>query len=99
MGQVVLSLEKYDQLKKEADIAAQLRDCFTLNREYNGDIKLQITVGKAAEIFKSMFATSLYNDGSYEVQVDKEWWYETEVAGYYVKAVRKQDIQEVDVNE
>lgn len=94
MGRVILSLEKYDQLKKEADIAAQVRDCFTLNRDYNGDIKLQITVGKAAEIFKAMFAKSLYNDGSYEIQVDKVLWHETEVAGYYVKAVKKQELKE-----
>ena len=92
MGQVVLSLEEYDQLKKQADIAAQTRDCFALYRGYSGDIKLQVTVGKAAEIFKAMFSESRYNDGSYEIEVDEErLLYETDVAEYYVKAVKKKE--------
>lgn len=95
MGQVNLSLEEYDQLKKQADVAAQVRDCFTLDRGYDGDIKLQVTVGKAVEIFKAMFSESAYNDGNYEVEVDEERLsYEIDVAGYYVKAVKKQEFQE-----
>ena len=100
MGQVILSLEEYDQLKKQADVIAQVRDCFTLYRGYEGDIKLNISISKAAEIFKAMFAESVYNDGSYEIQVNYSQWDETDVAGYYVKAVKKEDIsKEVDMNE
>lgn len=96
MGQVNLSLEEYDQLKKKADVAAQVRDCFTLDRGYNGnEIKLSISVIKAAEIFKAMFAESVYNNGNYEVEVDEEiLLYEVDVAGYYVKAVKKQELKE-----
>ena len=92
MGQVILSLEKYDQLKKEADIAAQVRDCFTLNRSYDGkEIKLNISISKAAEIFKAMFSESAYNDGSYEIQLNLYQWDETDVAGYCVKAVKREE--------
>lgn len=98
MGQVVLSLEEYDQLKKQADVVAQVKDCFSLDRSYGGEVKLNISVGKTAEIFKAMFAESVYNDGTYEVQVDKDLGYTTDVAGYYVKAVKKveepEEIQE-----
>lgn len=91
MGQVVLSLEEYDQLKKETNIAAQVRDCFSLEKTYGGEIKLSISVGKAAEIFKAMFEESIYNNGTYEIQVDKDLDYTTDVAGYYVKAVKKKE--------
>lgn len=89
MGRVILSLEEYDQLKKQADLVAQVGDCFTLYRGYDGDIKLNISISKAAEIFKAMFAESVYNDGSYEIQVKHSQWDETDVAGYCVKAVKK----------
>lgn len=100
MGQVVLSLEEYDQLKKQADVVAQVKDCFSLDRSYGGEVKLNISVGKTAEIFKAMFAESVYNDGTYEVQVDKDFGYTTDVAGYYVKAVKKkEELEEVEVQE
>lgn len=91
MGQVVLSLEEYDQLKKQADIAAQTRDCFSLDKNFSGEIRLYVSVGKAAEIFKSIFDKSLYNDDTYEIQVDKDLDYTVDVAGYYVKAVKKKE--------
>lgn len=94
MGQVILSLEEYDQLKKQADLAEQARDCFTLGKGYDGDIKLNISISKAAEIFKAMFAESVYNDGSYEIQEKYYQWEEADVAGYYVKAVKKQELKE-----
>ena len=101
MGQVNLSLEEYDQLKKQADVAAQVRDCFSLYRNYSGDeIKLNISISKAAEIFKAMFVESVYNDGSYEIQLEHSQFSETDVAGYCIKAVKKDDIlKEVDTNE
>lgn len=92
MGQVNLSLEEYDQLKKQTDLVAQVRDCFSLERNYNGDeIKLNISISKAAEIFKAMFLESEYNDGSYEIQIINTQFDEIDVAGYYVKAVKKED--------
>lgn len=95
MGQVNLSLLEYNQLMKQADVAAQVRDCFTLYRSYDGnEIKLNISISKAAEIFKAMFAKSVYNDGSYEIQLNLSQWDEIDVAGYYVKAVKKEDVQE-----
>ena len=100
MGQVVLDLEEYDQLKKQTDIAAQVRDCFSLKRSYNGEIKLNISVGKAAEIFKAMFDESIYNDGTHEIEVDGNLDYNTDVAGYYVKAVEKsKELEEVETQE
>ena len=89
MGQVVLSLEEYDQLKKETNITAQVRDCFSLEKSYGGEIKLSISVGKAAEIFKSIFEQSIYSNSTYEIQVDKDLDYTTDVAGYYIKAVKR----------
>ena len=95
MGQVILSLEEYDQLKKQTDVVAQVRDCFSLDKNYNGDeIKLNIAISKAVEIFKSMFLESKYNDGSYEIQVNHSKWDEIDVAGYYVKAVKKEEFIE-----
>ena len=99
MGQVILSLEEYDQLKKQADVVAQVKDCFSLDRVYNGDIKLNVSISKAAEIFKAMFAESVYNDGSYEIQVNPVQFDEIDVAGYYVKAVRKEESIEDKVYE
>ena len=84
MGQVVLSLEEYDQLKKQTNI-------FSLEKSFCGEIKLSISVGKAAEIFKAMFEESIYNNGTYEIQVDKDLDYTTDVPGFYVKAVKKAD--------
>lgn len=89
MGQVSLSLEEYDQLKKQTNIAAQVRDCFSLEKSYGGEIKLSISVGKAAEIFKSIFEQSIYSNGTYEIQVNKDLDYTTDVAGYYIKAVKR----------
>lgn len=89
MGQVVLSLEEYDQLKKQADVVAQVKDCFSLDKTYSGEIKLSVSVGKAAEIFKAMLEESCYNNGAYEIQIDKDVDYIVDVAGYYVKAVKK----------
>lgn len=95
MGQVNLSLEEYDNLKKQADIAAQARECFVISRSYNSDVTLKISVGKAAELFKSLFNGSIYDDGSYEIEVDENNLdYETEVASYYVKAVKKEEPEE-----
>ena len=100
MGQVHLSLEEYDQLKKQADVVAQVRDCFSLYRSYDGnEIKLNISLDKAAEIFKAMFSESVYNNGSYEIQVGDSQWGETDVAGYYVKAVKKEESTEDKVKE
>ena len=90
MGQVILSLIEYDELKKQANLVEQTKDCFLLEKSYNGEIKLNISVGKAAEIFKALFSESYYNNETYEIEVDKDLLdYKTDVAGCYVKAVKK----------
>ncbi len=100
MGQVILSLEEYEELKKKADageiardVANSYRDIFKLYKSYGDDkIVLEIKVKKAAEILKSMIVESEFNDGTYEVEVDENNLdYGANVAEYYVKAVKKQD--------
>lgn len=94
MGQVVLSLEEYDQLKKQADVVAELKGCFKLEKDYEGkEITLAIPVKKAAEIFGELFTESEYNDGSYVMEIEHKD-YTVNVANWYVKALKKPEVIE-----
>lgn len=109
MGQVLLSLEEYEVLKKKADageiardVANGYRDIFKLYKSYGDDkIVLEIKVKKAAEILKSMLVESEFNDGTYEVEVDEDNLdYGANVAEYYVKAVKKKEkLEEAETQE
>lgn len=95
MGQVILSLIEYDQLKKKSDEVAQLKECFKLNKNYDGKITLRIPVEKATKIFKKLFDESEYNDGSYVLDIDSRYIdIDADIAEWYVKAIKKEESKE-----
>lgn len=99
MAQVILSLEEYDQLKQKADATAALSKCFELDKDYDGEkITLAIPIKKAAEIFKTMFIGSEYDDGTFEIEEDIRN-YNISVADYYIKAVKKVEKSVEEVQE
>ena len=111
MGQVILSLEEYNELKKQADTVQatkeaieSLKECFVLEKDYKGEeITLAISNMKAAEVFSIMFEASEFNDGTYELEVDPGE-YSSSIATHRIKAVKKadeplKDLEEVDSNE
>lgn len=92
MGKVVLDLKEYDELKRQADIGEEARKFFTLKKNYNGNITLTMNVGNGIEIFKSMFGSSPYNNGKYEIKYeDEKLDYDVNVLEYYVMAVKKEE--------
>ena len=111
MGQVILSLEEYNELKGQADAnkaikeaIENLKECFVLEKDYTGkEITLAISNMKAAEVFNIMFEASEFNDGTYELEVDPGE-YNSSIATHRIKAVKKddeplKDLEEVDSNE
>lgn len=91
MGQVILSLEEYEKLRKQADAVAELSKCFVIvESSYEEAVTLSIPVAKAAEIFKAMFVGSKYDDGTFEIHEDIRN-YNISVADYYIKAVKKKE--------
>lgn len=99
MGQVILSLEEYDQLKKQADLVTQTKECFELRKRYDGEITLGISLGKTKEIFKKIFESSRYaSDFEMQTREDINYNYVDEVSGYYIKAVKKSVVEEVESN-
>lgn len=91
MGQVSLSLEEYDQLKQKADATAELSKCFELDADFDRRrITLAIPIKKAAEIFKTMFIGSEYDDGTFEIKEELKN-YSINVADYYINAVKKKE--------
>ncbi|WP_410497233.1 hypothetical protein QTL86_11320 [Cellulosilyticum sp. ST5] len=91
MGQVILSLEEYEKLRKQADAVAELSKCFVIVESFNEkEVTLSIPVAKAAEIFKAMFVGSKYDDGTFEIHEDIRN-YNISVADYYIKAVKKKE--------
>ena len=98
MGQVILSLEEYNELKEKMDAIQamkeaieSLKECFVLEKDYKGEeITLGISIVKAAEIFTKMFEASEFNDGTYELEVDPGVYTST-IASHRIKAVKKAD--------
>lgn len=91
MGQVLLSLEEYEELKKKGDAVAELSKCFRIEKSYSEkEVSLSISITKAAEIFKAMFNGSKYDDGTFEIYEDIRN-YNISVADYYIKAVKKKE--------
>ena len=98
MGQVVLSLDEYNELKRQADAVQtvkeaieSLKECFVLEKDYKGqEITLGISIVKAAEIFNKMFEASEFNDGTYELKVEPIE-YSSSIATHRIKAVKKVD--------
>ena len=91
MGQVILSLEEYEKLRKQADAVAELSNCFELDADFDrGRITLGIPIKKAAEIFKTMFIGSEYDDGTFEIKEELRN-YSINVADYYINAVKKKE--------
>ncbi len=98
MGQVILNLEEYEELRKKADAnkamkeaIESLKECFVLEKDYKGEeITLAISNVKAAEIFNIMFEASEFNDGTYELKVDPGL-YTSSIASHRIKAVKKAD--------
>lgn len=87
MGQVALSLIEYENLRQR-----DVRNYFSLEEDYNGEVKLTIKTEKAAEIFNKLFKGSVFDNGAYEIDTDKEGYKRgrtADVCGYYVKAVKK----------
>ena len=107
MGQVILNLEEYEELRKKADAnkamkeaVESLKECFVLEKDYTGkEITLAISNVKAVEVFSIMFEASEFNDGTYELEVDPGE-YSSSIATHRIKAVKKDDEpEEVDSNE
>ena len=98
MGQVILSLEEYNELKKQADAVQatkeaieSLKECFVLEEDYRGEeITLGISTVKAAEIFNKMFEVSKFNDGTYDLKVNPGE-YSSSIATHRIKAIKKVD--------
>lgn len=96
MGQVILSLEEYNELKGQTDAVQvmkeaieSLKECFVLEKDYKGEeITLGISTVKAAEIFNKMFEASEFNDGTYELKVEPIK-YSSSIATHRIKAVKK----------
>lgn len=93
MGQVILSLEEYDQLKKKADGKEELAKCFELDKDYNGKVQLNISIQKAQEIFKVLFEGSKFDDGTYVIN-EKESDYNEGIASYYINATKNLEPKE-----
>lgn len=100
MAQVILSLEEYEKLRKQADAVAELSKCFELNTDYDSTkVSLAIPVKKAAEIFKTMFTGSEYDDGTFEIKEDIKN-YSISVADYYINAIKKKEkLEEAETQE
>lgn len=100
MGQVILSLEEYEKLRKQADAVAELSNCFELDADFDrGRITLGIPIKKAAEIFKTMFIGSEYDDGTFEIKEELRN-YSINVADYYINAVKKKEkLEEAETQE
>jgi hypothetical protein len=100
MGQVILSLEEHEKLRKQADAVAELSNCFELDADFDrGRITLGIPIKKAAEIFKTMFIGSEYDDGTFEIKEELRN-YSINVADYYINAVKKKEkLEEAETQE
>ncbi|MHC1750705.1 MAG: hypothetical protein AB9856_20730 [Cellulosilyticaceae bacterium] len=98
MGQVILSLEEYDQLRKQADGKKELSNCFELKKDYSGELRLSIEVSKAQEIFKTLFTGSKFDNGTYVIN-EKECDYSDDIANYYINATKKDEIEVEETEE
>ena len=86
MGKVILSIEEYEDLRKQAD----LKECFSLKKNYDDSrINLTISQDKAVSIFNELFSTSKFKDDY--VIVENSTNFNIEIADFYIKAVRKSD--------
>lgn len=97
MGKVILNLDEYNQLKKQAESRKELAECFSVKKSYSGEVRLCINIPKAQEIFKVLFKDSSFDNGKYEIN-EKECEHSDDILSYYINATEipeepKEDIE------
>lgn len=93
MGQVMLSLEEYNELRDQARKAAAVRDCLMLEKSYNGNVELAIDMKKAAETFRILMEGSQFKD-THTVMEDPTMLDTYTIATYSLRAVPNETLEE-----
>lgn len=95
MGQVILSLEEYNKLVSEK---AYYKSMFTLKKDYDAKVVLELDTDKVIEIFIDLLKKSKYAK-THRVDIDKRYPETTNSTTFYVRAVEEDSEIEADVKE